>query len=262
MNIRSRETAAGQISPPVQFLYGALYLLTALALAASIRQGRPGRAGMALAAAAALPLPRLLARRLHLRLPPVLESVVLLFIAAHILLGEAADFYVACPWWDKVLHTLYGFLSAAVGLSLIDVFHRDAEAKFRMAPLFCVTAACCFSVTVGVLWEFFECLMDLCFHMDMQKDMVVHSFSSALLHPAGSSGLLRFSDVQEVIVDGSPLGVGGYLEIGLYDTMIDLGLGLAGALFFAPVGFRYLKSRGKSRIAACVIPVFQGAKRE
>ena len=72
---------------------------------------------------------------------------------------------------------------------------------------------------------------------------------------------MRVSDVQEIVVNGHALGLGGYLEIGLYDTMIDLGLGLIGAVLFVPLGVHYIKHRGKSKIVACIIPVFHSKHR-
>ena len=82
-------------------------------------------------------------------------------------------------------------------------------------------------MTVGVLWEFFECAMDQFFFLDMQKDTVIPAISSVLLDPAGGNHPQLINGIRDVIIvygDGTQqaLGVGGYLDIGLLDTMEDL----------------------------------------
>ena len=82
-----------------------------------------------------------------------------------------------------MLHTTTGFLCAATGFALIDILNRNSRIKFELSPIYVALAAFCFSMTVGVLWEFFEFGMDRLFHMDMQKDMIIHSFASVTLDP-------------------------------------------------------------------------------
>ena len=86
-----------------------------------------------------------------------------------------------------MLHTTNGFLCAAVGFSLIDILNRNAKIKFTLSPVYVALAAFCFSMTIGVLWEFFEFSMDRLFHMDMQKDTIVHTISSVMLDPTNSN---------------------------------------------------------------------------
>ena len=118
--------------------------------------------------------------------------------------------------------------------------------------------AFCFSMTIGVLWEFFECTMDQFFLLDMQKDTVVNVISSVNLDPTGGNTPIAIKGITDVIVvcgdEQIPLGVGGYLDIGILDTMKDLWVNFIGAVVFSIVGYFYVKSRGKGWFARNFIP--------
>ena len=116
--------------------------------------------------------------RLKIELPPPLEITILCFIFAAEILGEVNAFYVVIPGWDTMLHTLNGFLCAAVGFSLVLLLNDDDRLTFHLSPLFLALVAFCFSMTIGVLWEFFEFGMDYFFGTDMQKDTVIHAIHS------------------------------------------------------------------------------------
>ena len=131
-------------------------------------------------------MPTILERQLKIDLPNVLEIVILLFIFSAWILGEVQTYYTIFPYWDTILHTLNGFLCAAIGFSLVDLLNRHERVSLSMSPLFMAIVAFCFSMTVGVLWEFFECAMDQIFQQDMQKDTIVHAISSVMLDPMGS----------------------------------------------------------------------------
>ena len=204
-------------------------------------------------------LPSMFERRLRIDLPDTLEIVILLFIYAAEILGEIREFYIAFPYWDTMLHTLNGFLCAAIGFSLLDILNRSEKLAFTLSPVYLAVVAFCFSMTVGVLWEFFECAMDQFFLLDMQKDTVVNSISSVILDPAGGNSPTAIRDITDVIVvtaDGAqhPLGLGGYLDIGLLDTMKDLFVNFIGAVVFSVIGYFYVKNRGKGNFAKRFIP--------
>ena len=48
---------------------------------------------------------------------------------------------------------------------------------------------------------------------------------------------------------------GGYLDVGLIDTMKDLQVNFVGAVAFSVIGYFYVKNRGKGKIAASLIPI-------
>lgn len=205
-------------------------------------------------------MPTMLERRLSIELPDTLEIIILLFIYAAEIMGEIGAYYIKHPYWDTVLHTLNGFLCAAIGFSLLDLLNRQKKVTFQLSPLYLAVVAFCFSMTVGVVWEFFECAMDQLFFLDMQKDIIVHQIGSVKLDPTGGNTPVHLRDIVDVIVvqgDGTQtaLGLGGYLDIGLLDTMMDLFVNFVGALVFSIIGFFYVRSRGKSRFARRFIPI-------
>ena len=185
--------------------------------------------------------------------PSMLEIIILLFIFAAEILGEIASFYIHFPYWDTILHTLSGFLCAALGLSLVEILNGDERLKFRLSPLFMAIVAFCFSMTIGVLWEFFEFGMDSFFQLDMQKDTVITSISSTYIDPTHSNKRIPIKNIREVYIDGEVLPVNGYLDIGLIDTMEDLLVNLVGAITFAILGFVYLKHKDK-RLMENLVP--------
>lgn len=210
-------------------------------------------------------MPSLLEKKLDIDLPNTLEIIILLFIYAAEILGEIGAYYVTFPYWDTVLHTLNGFLCAAIGFSLLDILNRHNRARFHLSPLYLAIVAFCFSMTVGVVWEFFECTMDQFFFLDMQKDTVVHSIGTILLDPTGGNHPVALHNIVDVIVvqaDGSQtaLGLGGYLDIGLLDTMEDLFVNFIGALVFSIIGYFYVLSRGKGKFVKRFIPVANETK--
>ena len=203
-------------------------------------------------------LPTIFERRLQVDFPDTLEIIIMLFIFAAEILGEIRSYYTLFPHWDTMLHTLNGFLCAAVGFSLVDLFDRDERFSLQLSPVFMAIVAFCFSMTIGVLWEFFECMMDRFLLFDMQKDTVHNLISTVTLDPLQANHTVIIKNITDVIVvaDGKeiPLGVGGYLDLGLWDTMEDLFVNFIGASVFSVIGYFYVKSRGKGRFASRFIP--------
>lgn len=201
-----------------------------------------------------LMIPPFIEVNFRIDIPDTLEVVILFFIIAAEILGEIQQFYIRFSNWDTILHTLNGFLAAAIGFSLVDLLNRNDRFKFELSPVFLAIVSFCFSMTIGVLWEFFEWSMDWFFGFDMQKDTVIHSISSMMLVTDGSNLPARIDDIQTVIVNGTELGLGGYLDIGLMDTMEDLFVNFIGAVIFSIIGYFYVRSKGKGRFARRFIP--------
>lgn len=204
-------------------------------------------------------LPSFLERTIRVEIPDTLEIIILLFIFAAEILGEIQAYYIQYPYWDTMLHTLNGFLCAAIGFSLLDILNRNEKLKFSLSPVYLAVVAFCFSMTIGVLWEFFEFSMDQLFLLDMQKDTVINSIGSVMLDPTGGNHPVSIKHITDVIVvtaDGAQqsLGLGGYLDIGIIDTMKDLFVNFIGAVVFSTIGFFYVKNRGKGKFAPQFIP--------
>lgn len=204
-------------------------------------------------------LPSFIERKLGILLPSGLEITLTVFIFAAEILGELACFYVTVPFWDKAMHTVSGFIYAAVGYSMVDVLNRDHRISFEMSPIFLALTAFCFSMTIGALWEIFEFSMDRLFTLDMQKDTVIHSITSVALDPTNKNIPITVSGITDASVNGESLGLGGYLDIGLFDTMEDLIVNLVGALTFSVIGYFQQKKRRRSKLAALFVPTVEPA---
>lgn len=204
-------------------------------------------------------VPGFVERKLRIDLPDALEIFILTFIFAAEILGEIQEYYLIFPHWDTILHTINGFLFAAIGFSIVNILNKDRRVSMSLSPFYMAVTAFCFSMTIGVLWEFFEWGMDSWFGLDMQKDTIVTAFNSVMLDPGGHNVPYHVRDVADVILvytDGTQqnLGLGGYLDIGLLDTMMDLFVNFIGAVVFSIIGYFYVKSQGKGRIAKMFIP--------
>lgn len=195
-------------------------------------------------------LPSILAKHLRITLPNTLEIIIICFIFAAEILGEVEEYYVLYERWDDMLHTINGFLAAAIGFALIDILNRHEKVSMNLSPRFVALVAFCFSMTIGVLWEFFEFSMDYFVGMDMQKDTWLSSFNSVALNPDGANVPVHV-DVENVAVNGQEWDK--YLDIGLFDTMHDLFVNFIGAVIFSILGLIYIKNRGRG-IAAKFIP--------
>ena len=203
-------------------------------------------------------IPSFIEHNWHIDIPDTLEIIVIVFIYAAEILGELKAYYINVPFWDTMLHTTTGFLAAAVGFSLCDIFNRNENIKFDLSPFFLAFVAFCFSMTVGVLWEFFEFGMDFFTGSDMQKDTVINAIHTTMLDPTKSNRVVHITGITDVILsDGTSLGLGGYLDIGLYDTMGDLIVNLIGALVFSVIGFFHQKSQRRSKVAEMFVPTVQ-----
>ena len=203
-------------------------------------------------------MPTILERQLKIDFPNTMEIIIMCFIFAAEILGEIRSYYIVFPYWDTMLHTLNGFLCAAVGFCLVDLLNRHERFSLSLSPVFMAIVAFCFSMTIGVLWEFFECIMDQFLLFDMQKDTVINTLSTVMLDPAGKNNTVVLKDITEVIVvsggEEISLGLGGYLDLGIIDTMKDLFVNFIGAIFFSVIGYFYVKNRGKGRFARRFIP--------
>ena len=240
--------------PAVFAVYVVLRLIVVTELVLSILRGEYESAFICLLVLILFILPFFIQQNFGIQLPTTLEIIILLFIFAAEILGELEGYFITYPNWDTMLHTTTGFLSAATGFALIDILNRNSRIKFHLSPIYVALAAFCFSMTVGVLWEFFEFGMDRLFHLDMQKDTVVQSITSVMLDPTNGNTPITIDGIHSVAVNGNALGFDGYLDIGLYDTMEDLFVNFIGAVTFSVIGYFYIKHRGKGKLARAFIP--------
>lgn len=201
-------------------------------------------------------IPYFITKKLKIELPSIFEIIILLFIFSSEVLGEIQNFYGVFKHFDTVLHTLNGFLCAAVGFSLIDLCNNNSE-NFNLSPLYLTIVAFCFSMTIGVLWEFLEYSIDKVMLSDMQKDKLVTKISSVWLNPDGKNKAIVVDNINKTIIysdSGETVIEGGYLDLGLNDTMKDLIVNFVGAAVFSIFGYLYVINRDKYKIAEKFMP--------
>ena len=197
-------------------------------------------------------VPALAEEGLNIRIPVFFESIIYIFIYSAWILGEIQNYYVLIPGWDTMLHTMNGFLCAAVGFSLVDLLNHKSK-DVHLSPMYITIVAFCFSMTVGVMWEFIEYFCDSFFYLDMQKDTIIRNIGTVKL-----TGELQFiPNIEKTVMylaDGRTVTVnGGYLDVGINDTMKDLFVNLIGAIAFSIIGYNYIAKRPDTSIA----PAFQ-----
>lgn len=240
----------------VFILYSILRLMVVVALIRSIILHHYESAAVCVLTLALFLIPSLLEEALKVKISPLFEGIIYCFIFAAEILGELENYYTKIPIWDTLLHTLNGFLFAAVGFVTVDLLNRNSK-NVKLSPLYLTMVAFCFSMTIGVLWEFFECGGDLFLGQDMQKDFIIQSFQSVTLDPTRTQQAIKVADVvktQIFTASGKVFKIeGGYLDIGLLDTMKDLFVNFIGAIVFCIFGFIYLRSDSKKKLATTVV---------
>lgn len=176
-------------------------------------------------------------------LPIFLEILILVFIYAAEILGEIDNYYFSIPYWDTILHTINGFVCAAVGFSTVNLLNRSQKIQFTLSPIYMAIVSFTFSMTIGVLWEFFEFSMDRFFEMDTQKDTLITT-----IHSAGVDESIpgfTMEDIHEVTLNNEVVSEKGYIDIGLIDTMEDLFVNFIGAGIFSICSFFYVKNQDR-----------------
>ena len=208
-------------------------------------------------------LPQFVENRMNIEIPSVLEIVIFVFVFMAEILGELDSYYLKYEHWDTILHTSSGFLLAAVGFSLVNLLNKSERVRVQLSPVYLAVVAFCFSMTMGVLWEFFEFAADRWLLFDMQKDTVLSQIATVDLDPTLSNTPVVISGITDTILelaDGSyyRLGLGGYLDIGIYDTMEDLFVCFLGAVTFSVIAF--FEERSEKRPLTTALALHKGKK--
>lgn len=257
---RKRERGASSLKEVIRnnkqafVLWAVLRLLVIAAMVLALLRGDYASVFVCILVLVLFLIPAFIQKNFGIELPSGLQIVILLHIFATEILGELSCYYVRFPYWDTIMHTVWGFLCAAVGFSLVDILNKDNNTHFNLSPVYLAICAFCFSMTIGVLWEFFEFGVDVLFLKDMQKDTIVHHISSVMLDETNSNIPIVIDGIASVTVNGQELGLGGYLDIGLYDTMEDLFVNFIGALVFSIIGYFSAKKESMRKFADQFVP--------
>lgn len=229
-------------------VYAILRILVLLTLVRNICNGNFENVFVCILSLILFLAPFFIENKFKITIPSTLEIIILCFIFSAEILGEINSFYVRIPHFDTLLHTINGFLCAGVGFSLVDLFNENSK-KINLSPFFVSIVAFCFSMTIGVLWEFFEYGADRLLGFDMQKDNIVDKLSTVELDETKSNKVVNVDNIDKTIIydkDGNILTeFNGYLDIGIIDTMKDLIVNFIGAICFSIFGFLYINNREK-----------------
>ena len=139
-------------------VYLILRVLVIICMVLQVLRGDWNNAFLCMLSLILFTIPTIIEEKFKITLPTVLETIIYLFIFSAEILGEINNFYGNIPYWDTILHTINGFLCAAIGFSLIDILNNSERFHIKLSPVFVGLVAFCFSMTIGVLWEF---LMDV-----------------------------------------------------------------------------------------------------
>lgn len=245
-------------------IYLILRFLVVICMILQIIRGDLNNALLCLLSLVLLFAPLFIQNKYEITLPDSLEISIYLFIFSAEILGEINNFYGIIPHWDTCLHTINGFLATAVGFSLVDLLNKNSK-DINLSPFYLCLVAFCFSMTIGILWEFFEYGGDKLMKFDMQKDTLITNVSSVYLNPDNENKPVVVDNIGKTEIfdkDGKLLYVidGGYLDIGLNDNMKDLFVNFIGALVFSFFAYIGLKNNKRSSVVKNFVPIKEKRK--
>lgn len=148
------------------------------------------------------------------------------FYACGPILGAVYNFYYLTSWWDILLHLLAGTVFAVVGAQLSNVLNKNNQTSYVFAAVFGVLL----SISIAVVWEMFEYSSDTFLGSDMQADTIINVINTKINRTDGIAD--AYTNITETYVNGQSLGINGYLDIGLIDTMHDMIIETVGALVY------------------------------
>ncbi|MBM4113294.1 MAG: hypothetical protein FJ253_07955, partial [Phycisphaerae bacterium] len=108
-------------------------------------------------------VPAFLVRRWRIHVPAEFQLTAVAFVFLSLYLGSASDYYESFWWWDIVLHIGSGFLFGIVGWIVLYLLLQTDRLPRAVGPALVSVFAVTFAVTLGVLWEIFEYMVDTLF---------------------------------------------------------------------------------------------------
>ncbi len=147
-------------------------------------------------------VPEFVLRRYRVHVPPEFQLIAAAFVFLSLFLGSARDFYYRFWWWDMVLHAGSGCLLGIVGWIVLFLLLQTDRLPRAVGPGLVCVFGITFAVTLGVLWEIFEYVVDVLWpHINMMSN-----------------------------------------ETGVADTMHDLIVNVIGAVTVGLMGYAYSRS--------------------
>lgn len=154
-----------------------------------------------------------------------LQILIYIFILAAQLGGVLLNFYDTANYYDDVMHTLSSFIIAALSLSILNKLTKEKNKKLT------IIFALSLSMAIAAVWEITEFTIDRVLNKDMQKDTILTTITSSLLSEDNNITKKEITSLYVNNIDYIAK-YGGYIDIGLYDTMEDMICALIGAILF------------------------------
>ena len=153
------------------------------------------------------------------------ELLIFIFILSTEILGEILRFYVSVPCFDIIIHVFSGIIISALGYYIFNKFSNKNDILIIIFVFF-------FSMGTSAIWELTEFSIDRILKEDMQKDTVIKEITSYKFSFDDKKPLTE--KVDKAILNDIDLvkSYGGYIDIGLYDTMEDMFSALAGTIIY------------------------------
>ena len=159
-------------------------------------------------------IPWVVESRYKIDIPDYLEVILLSMLFISVVLGFLHDYYVNVKGFDKFTHILSGVTLSIVAFQSLYVFNKSKKIALKLEPFIMSVFAYTFSITLLVVWEFYEFFADtIAYNLDNNT----------------SRNMQRYQWINESLVFPQ--------DYGLYDTMIDLSVGAVGALVVVVIGY-------------------------
>ena len=145
-------------------------------------------------------------------------------------IGPMFDMFVKTIWFDKLLHLISGMFIFFCGYSLSS---RVLDKNKKLYKIYCLFFAATFTIFLLNLWEIYEYICTKFLGLDMQDDRLITEIGSTYLAQSNNFVMHLYNIVKTVIyhVNNEVYVIeGGYLDIGLYDTLEDILIGFVGII--------------------------------
>ncbi len=164
--------------------------------------------------------PWIIESRYDIDIPDFLEVILLVMLFIAVFLGFMNDYYENVKNFDKFTHALSGVTLSIVAFQTLYIFNKSKTIAFNIGALAMSLFAYTFSITLLVIWEFYEFFIDIISYNIDNTD---------------GSNMQRYQWINE--------SVSFPQDYGLYDTMIDLCVGALGALFVVIIGYLLIRKK-------------------
>ena len=157
---------------------------------------------------------------------PLGYTVFMLLFVLFCFLGACYNFYTLIPCLDDILHAAWGIVFGVIGIVLIKSL--VGTPKTVKAVIAYVLFGIGFAMILSIIWEIYEYVGDKIIpDMDMQEDTIVHYIHSFMMHdPYDHLNTWKVDNIVKTIIidaNGNEFVIeGGYLDVGIVDTMQDL----------------------------------------